>query len=86
MITSLGRCAEPDGMFSAAGTSPVTCTRTPSSRITDIAAMIAPPAAMSVFIAIMPALGFNESPPESNVMPLPTSTTCPSTAIAGSGT
>ena len=69
VITSLGRCAEPDGRFSAAGTRPVTLTRTPRSRSADIVAITAPPAAMSVFIAIMPAFGLRESPPESNVMP-----------------
>ena len=42
----------------------------------DIAAMTAAPPAMSVFMVCMLSFGLSESPPLSNVMPLPASTTC----------
>ncbi len=76
MITSPTRTAEPDGMFSAAATRPVTRVRTPSADSADMAAITAAPPAMSVFISCMPSLGLSDSPPLSKVMPLPTSTTC----------
>ncbi len=40
------------------------------------AAITAAPPAMSVRMRCMPSAGFTEMPPVSNVMPLPTSTTC----------
>jgi len=67
--------AEPDGMFSAAAIKPVTRAVAPSSASADMAAITAAPPAMSVFMSFMPSAGLSESPPLSNVMPLPTSTT-----------
>ena len=81
-MTSPGRIADPDGMFSAAAISPVTRARTPSAPSADITAITAAPPAMSVFISFIPSLGFRDSPPLSNVIPLPTRTTC---AAAPSG-
>jgi len=75
VMTSPGRIAEPDGMFSAAAIRPVTRTAAPSSASADIAAITAAPPAMSVFMAFMPSFGLSESPPLSNVMPLPARTT-----------
>ena len=46
--------------------------------------MTTAPPAMSVFMVFMPAVGLSDRPPESKVMPLPTSTTCRSRAPAGS--
>ena len=69
-------------MFSAAATSPVTRDATPSRPSADMAAITAAPPAMSVFICTMPSGGLSDSPPLSNVMPLPTSTMC-SCAPAG---
>ena len=63
-------------MFSAAATSPVTRTGAPSAASADMVAITAAPPAMSVFISFMLSLGFSDRPPLSNVMPLPTSTTC----------
>jgi hypothetical protein len=39
--------------------------------------MTAAPPAMSVFMATMPSFGLSDSPPLSNVMPLPTRTVWP---------
>ena len=69
-------------MFSAAATNPVTRDVTPSRPSADMAAITAAPPAMSVFICFMPSAGLSDSPPLSNVMPLPTSTMC-SRAPAG---
>ena len=63
-------------MFSAAATRPVTRALTPRAESADMTAITAPPPAMSVFISFMPSVGLSDSPPLSNVMPLPTSTTC----------
>src|SRR5664280_2724667 len=62
-------------MFSAAGTSAVTRSGRSSAGNTLIAPSTAAPPLMSVFIAIMPSAVFSDRPPESKVMPLPTSTT-----------
>ena len=83
VMMSPGRIAEPDGMFSAAATSPVTRARTPSARSADITAITAAPPAMSVFISFMPSLGFRDSPPLSNVIPFQARTTCAWAASAG---
>src|SRR5216684_1453948 len=67
-------------MFSVLGTTQITFTfgfRAASARMTP--SMVAPPA-MSYFIFSMPSEGLMEMPPESKVMPLPTS---PSTGVAG---
>ncbi len=74
--TSPGRIAAPPIMFSARQSRPVTRSRTP---IADRAVMVASTAAapaISVFIAAMDVAGFNDRPPESKVIPLPTSATC----------
>ncbi len=76
VMTSPGRSADPDGMFSAAATNPVTRDLTPSGPSADMAAITAAPPAMSVFISFMPSAGLSDSPPLSNVMPLPASTMC----------
>ena len=74
VTTSPGLTARPLGMFSQAaisttrlifGLSSTTARSAPSTEA-------APP--MSNFISSMPAPGFSEMPPESKVMPLPTST------------
>src|SRR5450759_3167793 len=62
-------------MFSAAGTSAVTRSGRSSAGNTLIAPSTAAPPLMSVFIAIMTSAVFSDRPPESKVMPLPTSTT-----------
>ena len=68
--------ADPDGMFSAQQSRAVTLTRAPRAGSAVITDRTAAAPAMSVFIAIMPSDGLSEMPPESNVMPLPTRTTC----------
>ena len=40
---------------------------------------------MSVFMVVMPSAVLSESPPESKVMPLPTSTTWGTSAVAATG-
>ena len=62
--------------FSAAATSPVTRNGTSSARSADITASTTAPPVTSRFMVIMPSRGLSQSPPVSNVMPLPTSTTC----------
>ena len=74
--TSFGRVAVPDGMFSARQSQPDTRTGTSSSASATIVASTAAAPAMSVFMPTIDAVGFSESPPESNVMPLPTSARC----------
>ena len=69
--------AEPPGMFSVVGTMPITFTLHPSAGSTDMAAITAAAPAMSVFIVIMPSAVLSDRPPESKVMPLPTSATVP---------
>ena len=64
-----------DHMFSAAHTNPVTRTWTPRSRSEDMVAITEPPPVMSRFIVAIDSRGLSDSPPVSNVMPLPTSTT-----------
>ena len=86
--TSPGLVARPPGMFSVVGVMAVTRTRTPSSPHADTAASTAAAPLMSVFIVTMPSAVLSDSPPESKVMPLPTSTTCgtrPSTVTGSAG-
>ena len=70
---SPGRCALPPGIFSTAGTMPVTATGGFRRAIARIAPITAAPPAMSYFIFSMPSEGLIEMPPVSNVTPLPTS-------------
>jgi hypothetical protein len=71
--TSDGRCAVPDGMFSAIGAHAVTLTSRPSRAIATTAASTAAAPPMSDFIHSIAAAGLSDRPPESKVMPLPTS-------------
>jgi hypothetical protein len=71
--TSEGRWAAPDGMFSAIGAQPVTFTASLSSAIATTAASTAAAPPMSDFIQSIAAAGFSDRPPESKVIPLPTS-------------
>ena len=77
--TSPGRMARPPGMFSTAGTMPITRTGGASSPIARMAPTTAAPPDMSCFMRPMPSDGLIEMPPVSNVTPLPTS---PSTGPA----
>ena len=77
---SPGLIARPPGMFSVAGTTPITRIGALSSAIARMAQATAAPPAMSSFIRSMPSAGLIEMPPVSNVMPLPTK---PSTGLAG---
>ena len=70
---SPGFVALPPGMFSVAGTRPTTLIFGFSLPSADIAAMTPAPPDMSYFISSMRSAGLIEMPPESNVMPLPTS-------------
>ena len=74
--TSDGRWAVPDGMFSAIGAHAVTLRSSPSRAMAMVAAMIAAAPPMSDFIHSIATGGFSDRPPESNVMPLPTSARC----------
>ena len=62
-------------MFSVVGAKPTTRTPTPSARHAPRVAMTAAAPLMSVFIVTMPSAVLSDSPPESKVMPLPTSAT-----------
>ena len=66
--------AAPPGMFSLMGAMAVTRTATPSVSSTVIAAMTIAAPDMSVFMVVMPPAVLRDSPPESKVTPLPTST------------
>src|SRR5665648_1025431 len=72
VITSDGRCALPDGMFSARQSHPVTLTGSSSAAAASTVCSTAAAPAMSSFIVTMPLAGLIDSPPESNVIPLPT--------------
>ena len=71
--TSPGRVAEPDTMFSAIGTNVLTLTGSSSAAIARVACTTAAAPAMSDFMSVMLWAGLIDSPPESKVMPLPTS-------------
>src|SRR5437870_3232750 len=76
---SPGFTALPPGMFSTAAIRPTTCRRSFSCDARVSAASTAAAPDMSNFISSMPGGSLREMPPESNVTPLPTSTTggCP---------
>src|SRR6266508_6232239 len=71
--TSPGRSAVPLGRFSDDGIAAITFTRGFSSAMARRAARTAAAPPMSAFIHSMPLASLIESPPESNVMPLPVS-------------
>ena len=73
--TSPGRCAVPDGMFSAIGTVAITSigNRNWAASVTVAITAAAPP--MSEVMWCIDAAGLIEIPPVSNVTPLPTSAT-----------
>jgi hypothetical protein len=75
-ITSPGRIAPPPTEFSASGISPVTRTGQSTSASAPITATTTPAPVMSRFIVIMLSRGLIDRPPVSNVMSLPTRTTC----------
>ncbi len=72
---SPGFTAAPEGMFSQAATTPTTLTFSFNSASARIVPMTLAAPHMSNFISSIAAPGLMEMPPESNVMPLPTSTT-----------
>ena len=79
---SPGLVAAPPGMFSQAGTSPITFSFSPSSAAArKVPSTLAAPH-MSNFISSISAEGLMEMPPVSNVMPFPTSTTGRSLLLA----
>ncbi len=63
-------------MFSASGASVVTRTGSRSAAAPSVAATTAAAPAMSLRISFIAGTGLIEMPPVSNVIPLPTSTTC----------
>jgi len=67
--------AVPDGMFSAIGTQASTSIASLSSAMAAMVAMTAAAPPMSDFMSSMWAAGLIEMPPESKVMPFPTSAT-----------
>ena len=71
-MTSPGRWAFADGMFSTSPTTPTALTRArrPASAAMTPVTAAAPP--ISHFMSSMPAAGLSEMPPVSNVTPLPT--------------
>ena len=73
LTISPGFCAFPPGMFSVAGTTAITFIRGCNSAIANILDITAPPPAMSPFISPILVAGLIEIPPESNVIPFPTS-------------
>ena len=75
-ITSFGRRAEPDGMFSAMHSHAVSRTGSASRAAASVTASTVAAPVMSYFMPIIEAGGLSERPPESNVMPLPTRAMC----------
>ena len=75
VMTSPGFCARSPGRFSVVGAYAVTATGRPSFATAAVAARTVAAPAMSYFIVSIDFAGLSESPPESNVMPLPTSAT-----------
>ena len=71
--TSPGFVARSLGRFSVIGAIAVIFTSSARRLAIEIAAITIAAPLMSVFIAIMPSGGLSDSPPESKVMPLPTS-------------
>ncbi len=74
--TSLGRVAVPDGRFSAMHIHAVMRTGRFRRAAASVTASTVAAPVMSYFIPTMDAAGFSESPPESKVIPLPTSARC----------
>ena len=70
-MTSPGFWAPPSGRLSVAGTRPNTSASGANSGNTLMTPMTAAPPAMSSFMVSMERAGLRDSPPESNVMPLP---------------
>ena len=75
--TSPTRVASPPVMLSVIGRKPSTRTFAPSVAMARNAPSTAAAPPMSPFMPTMASAGFSERPPESNVMPLPTSATVP---------
>ena len=75
MTTSPGFEAPPPGMFSTAGTTPITFTGAFIAASASRAPKTLAAPAMSYFISSISAAGLREMPPVSNVTPLPMSTT-----------
>ena len=65
VITSPGRIALPETMFSAIGANVETLIGRPSLAIANVACTTAAAPAMSHFMVVMPAAGLIERPPES---------------------
>lgn len=63
--TSPGRTADPEGMFSASASQPVTFTWSPRRAAATTAANTAAAPLMSHFIVSLCPAGFSEMPPES---------------------
>ncbi len=74
--TSPGRRAAPETMFSAIGAKVVTLSGRPSRAIASVAWTTAAAPAMSDFMSFMDEAGLIVRPPESKVIPLPTSARC----------
>ena len=72
-------------MLSVIGVNDTTRVVAPRAGSAHMAAITAAAPAMSLFISIIESAGLIERPPESNVMPLPTSATLPAgAAVPGS--
>ncbi|CAB4590450.1 unannotated protein [freshwater metagenome] len=76
VITSLGRIAVPDGMFSAMHSQAVTAIGSLRSAIARVTAKTVAAPVMSYFMPTIEFAGLIDNPPVSNVMPLPTSAMC----------
>ena len=85
VITSPGRSAFPPIAFSAAATSPVTFTGHRRAVSAPRTAITTAPPVMSRFIVAIDSAGLIDNPPESKVMPLPTSTMCGVRRLAPAG-
>ena len=72
LITSPGRVAFPDGIFSTKPTTPTTLAFALRRASVFIAPATTPAPPISIVISSMPAAGFNEIPPVSKTTPLPT--------------
>ena len=72
---SLGRWAEPEGMFSTSPMMPTASTLALRPARAFISPTTVPAPLMSHFMSSMPAEGFSEMPPVSKVTPLPTKAT-----------
>ena len=70
-------------MFSAIGAYAVTATAGRSAATASMVAATAAAPAMSHFISHMPCACLMDTPPLSNVMPLPTSATCRAASPSG---